>query len=113
MAQEGLKKSRCRSGPCGRPGATALAGPVRRAAKSQFFHAFQAMGEKAFLFAVLAPAGQKKPSARMNPSLLRTPPHRSCRFVVCSLVMDWKNRLYFGDNLDILRREVPDADGER
>ena len=23
--------------------------------------------------------------------------------------MDWKNRLYFGDNLDILRREVPDA----
>jgi len=26
--------------------------------------------------------------------------------------MDWKNRLYFGDNLDILRREVPDASGE-
>jgi len=26
--------------------------------------------------------------------------------------MDWKNRLYFGDNLDILRREVPDAGGE-
>ena len=24
--------------------------------------------------------------------------------------MDWKNKLYFGDNLDILRREVPDAD---
>jgi site-specific DNA-methyltransferase (adenine-specific) len=23
--------------------------------------------------------------------------------------MDWKNKLYFGDNLDILRREVPDA----
>jgi DNA modification methylase len=23
--------------------------------------------------------------------------------------MDWKNRLYFGDNLDILRRELPDA----
>ena len=23
--------------------------------------------------------------------------------------MDWKNRLYFGDNLDILRRQVPDA----
>ncbi len=23
--------------------------------------------------------------------------------------MDWQNRLYFGDNLDILRREVPDA----
>jgi DNA modification methylase len=23
--------------------------------------------------------------------------------------MDWKNRLYFGDNLDILRREVPEA----
>ena len=23
--------------------------------------------------------------------------------------MEWKNRLYFGDNLDILRREVPDA----
>ena len=23
--------------------------------------------------------------------------------------MDWKNRLYFGDNLGILRREVPDA----
>ena len=23
--------------------------------------------------------------------------------------MDWKNRLYFGDNLDILRREVPDG----
>jgi site-specific DNA-methyltransferase (adenine-specific) len=23
--------------------------------------------------------------------------------------MDWKNRLYFGDNLDILRREVPDS----
>jgi site-specific DNA-methyltransferase (adenine-specific) len=23
--------------------------------------------------------------------------------------MDWKNRLYFGDNLDILRREVLDA----
>ncbi|MGO8735295.1 MAG: modification methylase [Terriglobia bacterium] len=23
--------------------------------------------------------------------------------------MDWKNRLYFGDNLDILRREVPDV----
>jgi DNA modification methylase len=23
--------------------------------------------------------------------------------------MDWKNRLYFGDNLEILRREVPDA----
>jgi len=23
--------------------------------------------------------------------------------------MDWKNRLYFGDNLNILRREVPDA----
>jgi len=22
--------------------------------------------------------------------------------------MDWKNRLYFGDNLDILRRELPD-----
>ena len=22
--------------------------------------------------------------------------------------MDWKNRLYFGDNLDILRRQVPD-----
>jgi len=27
--------------------------------------------------------------------------------------MDWKNRLYFGDNLDILRREVQDANGER
>jgi DNA modification methylase len=23
--------------------------------------------------------------------------------------MDWKNRLYFGDNLDILRRQVPDS----
>jgi 16S rRNA G966 N2-methylase RsmD len=23
--------------------------------------------------------------------------------------MDWKNELYFGDNLSILRREVPDA----
>jgi len=23
--------------------------------------------------------------------------------------MDWKNKLYFSDNLDILRREVPDA----
>jgi site-specific DNA-methyltransferase (adenine-specific) len=23
--------------------------------------------------------------------------------------MDWKNKLYFGDNLDILRREVPEA----
>jgi site-specific DNA-methyltransferase (adenine-specific) len=23
--------------------------------------------------------------------------------------MDWRNKLYFGDNLDILRREVPDA----
>jgi len=23
--------------------------------------------------------------------------------------MDWKNRLYFGDNLDILRRQAPDA----
>ena len=23
--------------------------------------------------------------------------------------MDWKNKLYFGDNLNILRREVPDA----
>ena len=23
--------------------------------------------------------------------------------------MEWKNRLYFGDNLDILRRQVPDA----
>jgi site-specific DNA-methyltransferase (adenine-specific) len=23
--------------------------------------------------------------------------------------MDWKNRLYFGDNLDILHRELPDA----
>jgi site-specific DNA-methyltransferase (adenine-specific) len=23
--------------------------------------------------------------------------------------MDWKNRLYFGDNLDILRRELPDS----
>jgi len=23
--------------------------------------------------------------------------------------MDWKNKLYFGDNLDILGREVPDA----
>jgi site-specific DNA-methyltransferase (adenine-specific) len=23
--------------------------------------------------------------------------------------MDWKNRLYFGDNLDILRRQVPHA----
>jgi site-specific DNA-methyltransferase (adenine-specific) len=29
--------------------------------------------------------------------------------VVCSLARDCKNRLYFGDNLDILRREVPDA----
>jgi site-specific DNA-methyltransferase (adenine-specific) len=26
--------------------------------------------------------------------------------------MDWKNRLYFGDNLDILRREVPDASAD-
>jgi site-specific DNA-methyltransferase (adenine-specific) len=23
--------------------------------------------------------------------------------------MDWKNKLYFGDNLDILRRQVPDS----
>ncbi len=23
--------------------------------------------------------------------------------------MEWKNRLYFGDNLDILRRQVPDS----
>jgi len=23
--------------------------------------------------------------------------------------MNWKNRLYFGDNLDILRRQVPDS----
>ncbi len=30
-------------------------------------------------------------------------------FVVCSLAMDWKNQLYFGDNLDILRRQVPDS----
>jgi len=37
------------------------------------------------------------------------PPHRSRQFVVCSLAMEWKNRLYFGDNLDILRREVPDS----
>ena len=29
--------------------------------------------------------------------------------VLFSLSMDWKNKLYFGDNLDILRREVPDA----
>ncbi len=34
---------------------------------------------------------------------------RSRRFVVCSLAMDLKNRLYFGDNLDILRRQVPDS----
>jgi 16S rRNA G966 N2-methylase RsmD len=29
--------------------------------------------------------------------------------VVCSGAMDWKNKLYFGDNVEILRREVPDA----
>ena len=23
--------------------------------------------------------------------------------------MDWKNRLFFGDNLDILRSQVPDS----
>ena len=27
--------------------------------------------------------------------------------------MDWKNRLYFGDNFDIPRREVPDASVDR
>ena len=29
--------------------------------------------------------------------------------VVFSLAMDWENKLYFGDNLEILRREVPEA----
>jgi site-specific DNA-methyltransferase (adenine-specific) len=33
----------------------------------------------------------------------------AAKIVVCSAVMDWKNKLYFGDNLDILRREVPEA----
>ena len=30
-------------------------------------------------------------------------------FVLCSAVMDAKNKLYFGDNLEILRAQLPDA----
>ena len=29
--------------------------------------------------------------------------------VVSSAAMDWKNKLYFGDNLQILRERLPDA----
>jgi 16S rRNA G966 N2-methylase RsmD len=54
----------------------------------------------------------EKPAARR--ALTESTPFPSgmrhaLRFVVCSAVMDWKNKLYFGDNLDILRREVPEA----
>jgi hypothetical protein len=39
---EAVKKSRCRGGPCGRPGGNhpAPAGPLRRAATTRFFHTF-------------------------------------------------------------------------
>ena len=56
-----------------------------------------------------AAAGKSAVAGRVRGFLPSCSPHRSRRFVVCSLAMDWKNRLYFGDNLDILRREVPDA----
>jgi len=47
--------------------------------------------------------------ATLATSLARYRDAPRANFVVCFAQMDGKNKLYFGDNLDILRREVPDA----
>ena len=48
---------------------------------------------------------RRSPKGRIFGQPVRNP---AC-VVIFSPSMDWKNKLYFGDNLDILRREVPDA----
>ena len=62
---------------------------------------------------VRVPGSGQFPTGRLTVRWLAvifpTCPRNVATVVVCSRAMDWKNKLYFGDNLNILRDHVADA----